>query len=234
MPQRLVWDQIGQKLYETGVDRGVLYPQVIDPSTKAVSYPKGVAWDGLTAVNDNPSGGESNKQYADNQVYLNLISAEDYAATIEAFTYPDEFEECDGSKEVAPGVYISQQNRKGFGFSYRSLIGSDTEGTDYGYKLHLIYGAMATPSEKSHATVNESPEASTLSWEVSTTPIAIENAKPSATIVIDSTKVDAAKLTAFEDIIYGSSAADARLPLPDEVIAFFTPANTQPAPNSNF
>lgn len=221
----LTWDQVGQKLYETGVDRGVLYPQVINPTTKAVSYPKGIAWDGLTAVNDNPSGGESNKQYADNQVYLNLISAEEYAATIEAFYYPDEFEECDGSKEVAPGVHISQQNRKGFGLSYRSLIGSDTEGTDYGYKIHLVYGCLAAPSEKAHATINESPEAGTFSWEVSTTPVPIEGSKPSATIVIDSTKVDATKLAELEAIIYGTTdgtnTTDARLPLPDEVIDIF-------------
>lgn len=215
---RLAWDQIGKKTYETGVDRVVLYKQTLDPESKATVYGTGTAWNGVSNINDNPSGGESNKQYADNQLYLNLLSAEEYAATIEAFTYPDEFEECDGSKEVAPGVYIQQQSRKGFGISYRSLIGNDTEGTDYGYKIHLVYGCLAAPTEKGHATVNESPEAGTMSWEVSTTPVQVEGYKPTATMVIDSTKVSVEKLKKLEDILYGTESSEPRLPLPDEVI----------------
>lgn len=220
MSKRLVWDQVGEKVYETGVDRGVLYPQ--DSNGK---YPKGFAWNGLTAVNDNPSGAEPTKKYADNRVYVNLMSEEEYAATIEAFTYPDEFAECDGSKEIAPGVYAGQQNRKAFGFCYRSLIGNDTEGTDYGYKLHLVYGCLASPSEGSHGTINESPDAGTMSWEVSSTPIEVstlvdgKKLKPLSTLVVNSTKTPADKLSALEDILYGSDEEDACLPLPDDVIA---------------
>lgn len=218
---RIKWDQTGERVYKTGVDRGVVYPMVNG------AYPKGAAWNGLTAVNESPSGAESNKQYADNMAYLNLISAEEFAATIEAFFYPDEFAECDGSKEVAPGVSVRQQTRKQFGLCYRVLLGNDTEGTDYGYEIHCVYNGIAAPSEASNGTVNDSPEAATMSWEVSTTPVEVSNCKPTAHLIINSTKVDAAKLKAFEDIIYGKDAAgevpatEARLPLPTEIAELF-------------
>lgn len=217
---KLVWDQVGEKVYETGVDRGVLYLQ-----DSRGQYPKGVAWNGLTAANDSPSGAEPTKLYADNKVYANLMSEEEYAATIEAYTYPREFSECDGSKEVAPGVYAGQQNRKPFGFCYRSLIGNDIEGTGYGYKLHLVYGCLASPSESSHGTINDSPEAGTMSWEVSSTPVEVSavvdgrKLKPLSTLVVDSTQTDADKLAELETILYGSDDTEARLPLPDDVIA---------------
>ena len=215
---KLVWDKTGERLYETGVDRGVLYP------IASGAYSKGVAWNGLTGVTESPSGAESTALYADNIKYLNLLSTEEFGATIEAYTYPDEFAECDGSASLTTGVSIGQQPRKVFGFSYRTVLGSDSEGSAHGYKIHLIYGATAAPSEKAYATVNDSPEAITFSWEVSTTPVNVTGFKPTASIVIDSTKCDAAKLKAFEDILYGTDAAteggtgvDARLPLPDEV-----------------
>ena len=210
---KLVWDQIGERTYETGVDRGVLFPRQSDGQ-----YTKGVAWNGLTAVNENPSGAEATAIYADNQQYLNLIAAEKFGATVEAYMYPEEFEECDGSVALATGVYITQQARKVFGLAYRSLIGNDVEGTDYGYKLHLVYGCTAAPSQKSRATVNESPEAMTMSWELNTTPVAVTGHKPTAHIVIDSTKVDAEKLAALEAILYGSETEEARLPMPDEIV----------------
>jgi len=210
---KLVWDKLGEHLYETGVDHGVLYQY--DTTNK--TYGNGVAWNGLTAVNEQPSGAEPNALYADNIKYLNLMSAEEYAATIEAFTCPDEFLECDGFVEIAPGAVIGQQPRKIFGLCYRTLIGSDTEGTKKGYKLHLVYNATASPSERNHQTVNENPDASPLSWSVSTTPIDVAGQSPTATLEIDSTKADAAKLTALEDILYGSTEAEARLPLPAEV-----------------
>lgn len=214
---RLVWDKTGERLYETGVSQGVLYPQ------SSGTYPKGVAWNGLTTVTESPSGAEATALYADNIKYLNLFSAEEFGATIEAYTYPDEFMECDGSAQYAKGAYIGQQNRKSFGLCYKSLLGNDTDGQDHGYKLHIIYGAMASPSEKAYATVNDSPEAITFSWEVTTTPVNVTGFEPTATIVIDSTKCDAGKLKELEDILYGSdtggsgSGTEPRLPLPDEI-----------------
>ena len=214
---KLVWDQTGERYYETGVKMGVLYPQ-----SASGTYRKGVAWNGLTAVTESPSGAEATPLYADDIKYLNLYSAEEFGATIEAYTYPDEFAECDGSAEVAAGVTIGQQNRKAFGLCYRTTIGNDTDGNNHGYKLHIIYGAMASPSEKAYATINDSPEAITFSWEVTTTPVSVSGFKPTASVTIDSTKVDGAKLKQLEAILYGdngsSSAGDARLPLPDEIV----------------
>ena len=217
---KLVWDASGKRLYETGVSQGVLYPMDVNGT-----YTLGVAWNGLTAVTESPSGAEASPLYADNIKYLNLISAEEFGATIEAYIYPDEFAACDGSAELTPGVSVGQQARKTFGLCYKTLLGNDVEGADYGYKLHLVYGALAAPSEKAYATVNDSPEAITLSWEVSTTPVSVAGLKPTACLTIDSTKVDAAKLAALEDILYGKNATTdpvapatvARLPLPDEV-----------------
>lgn len=208
---KLIWDNTGERYYETGVKNGVLYVQ------SAGAYPKGVAWNGLTAVTESPSGAEPTPLYADDIKYLNLMSAEEFGATIEAYTYPDEFMECDGSAALTTGVYIGQQSRKSFGLCYRTTLGNDSVGNDYGYKLHLIYGALAAPSEKAYATINDSPEAITFSWEVSTTPVNVTGHKPTATIVIDSTKVDAEKLAALEAILYGSESEEARLPLPDEI-----------------
>lgn len=208
---KLVWDQTGERLYETGVKNGVLYPQ------EGGIYPKGVAWNGLTAVTESPSGAEASPLYADDIKYLNLMSTEEFGATIEAYMYPDEFAECDGSASIAKGVTIGQQKRKAFGLCYRTVLGNDTDSNDYGYKLHIIYGAQAAPSEKAYATVNDSPEAITLSWEVTTTPVAVTGAKPTALVTIDSTKADPAKLEALEAILYGSEDAEPRLPLPDEI-----------------
>lgn len=208
---KLIWDATGERLYETGVRQGVLYPM------EGGVYPKGVAWNGLTAVTESPSGAESTPLYADDIKYLNLISAEEFGATIEAYTYPDEFAECNGEKELAPGITIGQQPRKTFGMSYRTVLGNDVDNENYGYKLHLIYGAVAAPSEKAYATINDSPEAITLSWEVTTTPVAVKGAKPTASLTIDSTKIDAEKLAALEAILYGSDDEEARLPLPDEI-----------------
>ena len=226
---RLVWDQTGERLYETGVDRGVLY--LLDNSAK---YSKGVAWNGLTAVTESPSGAEATAIWADNMKYLNLISAEEFGCTIEAYTYPDEFAECDGSANLVEtgGVVIGQQNRKVFGLCYRTLVGNDVNANDHGYKLHLIYGCQASPSEKAYATVNDSPEAITFSWEVSTTPVNVTGFKPTACITIDSTKCDTTCLTALEEILYGKDAGEegtpaataARLPLPDEIKTIMTPA----------
>ena len=209
---KIVWDDTGKRLYETGVSHGVLYPQ-----ETGGTYPKGVAWNGLTAVTESPSGAEATPLYADNIKYLNLMSAEEFGATIEAYTYPDEFAQCDGSAEIATGVVIGQQSRKVFGLSYKTALGNDIDGADYGYKLHLIYGALAAPSEKGYATINDSPEAITFSWEVTTTPITVTGFKPTASITIDSTKADETKLAALEAILYGAEEAAARLPLPDEV-----------------
>lgn len=209
---KLVWDQTGERLYETGVKQGVLYPI----STEG-TYPKGVAWNGLTTVTESPSGAEATALYADDIKYLNLISTEELGGTIEAYTYPDEFAECDGSAALTAGVYIGQQARKTFGLCYRTTLGNDVENNAHGYKLHLIYGALASPSEKSYATINDSPEAITFSWEFSTTPVNVTGFKPTASIVIDSTKVNAEKLTALEKILYGDGETEARLPLPDEV-----------------
>lgn len=212
---KLVWDKTGERFYETGVDQGVLYLL-----GEGGTYDTGVAWNGLVSVSESPSGAESNPQYADNIKYLNLISAEEFSATVEAFTYPAEFGECDGSAEPTPGVSIGQQNRKMFGMCYRTKIGNDTDGQDHGYKLHLIYGAQAAPSEKSYQTVNDSPEPITFSWEITTTPVNVAGYKPTASLVIDSTKVDKLKLAELEKKLYGDdSSGTASLPLPDEVIA---------------
>lgn len=210
---RLKWDQTGEKTYETGVSNGVLYPQKSDGS-----YDHGVAWNGLSSVNESPSGAEPTKIYADNIAYLTLISAEEFGATVEAYTYPDEFAECDGSAEVADGVTVGQQDRKPFGMAYKTIVGNDTEKNAHGYKLHVIYGATAAPSEKSYGTVNDSPEVITFSWELSTTPVEVADHEPTASITIDSTKADKEKLKALEDILFGSEEAEARLPLPDEII----------------
>lgn len=213
----LVWDASGKRLYETGVKKGVLYVQ-----NTAGTYPKGVAWNGLTTVTESPSGAEANAIYADDMKYLNLYSAEEFGATIEAYTYPDEFAECDGSAELTKGVSIGQQKRKAFGLCYRTVLGNDTLNDEYGYKLHIIYGAMASPSEKAYATINDSPEAITFSWEVTTTPVNVAGLKPTASLVIDSTKADPSKLSALEAILYGSENTDPRLPLPDEIKTLMT------------
>jgi hypothetical protein len=212
----LTWDQVGEKLYETGVDHGVLYL----PDAAGV-YNAGFAWNGLTTVTESPSGAEPNPQYADNIKYLNLYSAEEFGATIEAFTYPEEFGQCDGTALPEPGVAVGQQGRKMFGLSYRTKVGNDVDGVDFGYKLHLIYGAQAAPSEKAYATINDSPEAISFSWEVTTTPVPVTDYKPTSLIVIDSTVVDPTDLTALEDILYGKAAIEAALPTPDAVIALF-------------
>lgn len=213
----LTWDGLGEKEYETGVDHGVLY--LPDPGTGA--YDEGVAWNGLVGVTESPSGAEPSAQYADNIKYLNLLSAEEFGATIEAFTYPDEFAECDGTAEPQPGVLVGQQNRRKFGLSYRTKIGNDLEGNDFGYKLHLVYGCQAAPSEKAYTTINDSPEAITFSWELSTTPVPVTGLSPTSLLVIDSTKVDSADLAALEDMLYGTVGDDPRLPTPDEVLAVF-------------
>lgn len=223
MSNKIVWDKTGERFYETGVDRGVLYVQ--DDQGK---YPKGVAWNGLTGVTESPTGAEPNPLYADNIKYLNLFSVEEFEANIEAYTYPEEFEECDGSAELTPGVTLGQQPRKTFGLCYRTKLGNDLEGEDYGYKLHLIYGAKAAPSDKGYETINDTPDAITFSWDVTTTPVPVTGFKPTALLVVDSTKVDPEKLAALEEILYGSEeevvneetvpGVDARLPLPDEVL----------------
>lgn len=224
---RLTWDNTGERYYETGVKQGVLYPIQSDGK-----YSKGVAWNGLTAVTESPSGAEATALYADDIKYLNLISNEEFGATIEAYTYPDEFAECDGSAALADGVMLGQQKRKTFGLCYKTTVGNDVDGNDYGYKLHLIYGCLAAPSEKAYATINDSPEAITFSWEVSTTPVNVEGFKPTSQITIDSTKIPegkTAKLTELEDILYGKDGdseegAGPRLPLPDEIKTLFSAA----------
>lgn len=219
---RLAWDQVGERFYETGVDQGVLYL----PDGNG-DYNEGHAWNGLTTVTESPSGAEASPQYADNIKYLNLISAEEFGATIEAFTYPDEFAECDGTTLVSPGVAVGQQGRRLFGLCYRTRLGNDIEGPDHGYKLHLIYGAQAAPSEKAYSTINDSPEAIAFSWEVTTSPVPVTGHKPSAQITVTSTEVDPADLATLEDILYGTVGDDPRLPLPDEVIAIFGAGITQ-------
>jgi hypothetical protein len=209
---KLVWDQTGERTYETGVKQGALYPQAAGGT-----YPLGVAWNGLTAVTESPSGAEATPIYADDIKYLNLVSAEEFGATVEAYTYPDEFAQCDGSAEIAAGVSIGQQSRKAFGLVYKTVLGNDVAGNDYGYKLHVIYGALAAPSEKSYATINDSPEAITFSWELTTTPVSVAGFKPTASITIDSIKADVDKLAALETILYGDQTEDPRLPLPDEI-----------------
>ena len=226
---RLTWDNTGERYYETGVKQGVLYPIQSDGK-----YSLGVAWNGLTAVTESPSGAEATALYADDIKYLNLISTEEFGATIEAYTYPDEFAECDGSASLADGIMLGQQKRKTFGLCYKTTVGNDVDGNDYGYKLHLIYGCLAAPSEKAYATINDSPEAITFSWEVSTTPVNVAGFKPTSQITIDSTKIAEGKkekLTELEDILYGKNgtgdngetgATVARLPLPDEIAALFS------------
>lgn len=221
---KLVWDKTGERLYETGVKYGVLYVQ------EGAAYPKGVAWNGLTAVTESPSGAEATALYADDIKYLNLMSAEEFGATIEAYTYPDEFMACDGSASLADGVFIGQQARKSFGMCYRTAIGNDVENNEYGYKLHLIYGALASPSEKVYATINDSPEAITFSWEVTTTPVNVTGHKPTAFLTIDSTKIEAKALAALEKVLYGddeggSGGTEPRLPLPDEILSIITQAS---------
>lgn len=212
---KLIWDATGERLFETGVSQGVLYVQ------EGGVYPKGVVWNGLTAVTESPSGAEATPLYADDIKYLNLVSAEEFGATIEAYMYPDEFMQCDGSASLTAGVYIGQQTRKSFGLSYKTVVGNDVDINNHGYKLHIIYGALAAPSEKAYATINDSPEAITFSWEVKTTPVNVTGHKPTASLVIDSTKVDAGKLAELEAIMYGSDETEARLPLPDEIAGIF-------------
>lgn len=213
----LEWDKTGERMFETGVDRGVLY---LADATGA--YNTGVAWNGLVSVSESPSGAESNKQYADNRVYLNLISAEEFSGTIEAFTYPDEFMQCDGTATPSAGVYVGQQPRKSFGFSFRTKVGNDIDGNSHGYKIHLVYGAIASPSQKDYQTVNDSPEPITFSWEFNTTPVNVTGHEPTALITIDSTKVEAGALEALEALLYGASSTEPSLPLPDDVFALFT------------
>ena len=216
---KLVWDESGKRLYETGVEKGVLYVQ-----GENGQYENGVAWNGLTAVTESPSGAEPTALYADDIKYLELFSAEEFGATIEAYTYPEEFEACDGSASLGTGVTIGQQDRKAFGLCYRTIVGNDVKGNENGYKLHLIYGAKAKPSEKAYATVNDSPEAVTFSWEVTTTPVNVAGFKPTASVTIDSTKIEAGKLKAIEDKLYGTETQEATLPLPDEIKQIITGA----------
>ena len=221
MAFKLIWDQIGEKKFETGVDRAVLYP------INGSAYPKGVAWNGITSISESPDGGDAQDFYADNIKYGSLRGAENFNGTVECYTYPDEWKACDGRAELLPGVTVAQQNRKAFGLSYRTLIGNDTELLDAGYVIHLIYNATASPSEKQRQTVNESPEAQTFSYEFKTTPVpvtAVNNMKATSHIEIDSTKVTAAQLTAIENILYGSGSTEARLPLPDEVFTILSSA----------
>ena len=215
---KLVWDKTGERFYETGVKNGVLYPMVDG------AYPKGVVWNGLTAVTESPSGAEATPLYADDIKYLNLMSAEEFGATIEAYTYPDEFAECDGSATLGTGVTIGQQPRKTFGMSYKTTMGNDVDNDKHGYKLHLIYGAMASPSEKAYSTINDSPEAITFSWELTTTPVNVTGFKPTASLTIDSTKVEPDKLAAIEALLYGGDSTEAKLPLPDEIAAIINAA----------
>ena len=212
----LTWDQVGERLYEVGVDHGVLYL----PDAAGV-YNTGFAWNGLTTVTESPSGAEASPQYADNIKYLNLISAEEFGCTIEAFTYPEEFGECDGTALPSPGLAVGQQGRKMFGLSYRTRKGNDIDGTEFGYKLHLVYGCQAAPSEKAYSTINDSPEALAFSWEVTTTPVPVTDYKPTSLIVVDSTVVDAADLLALENLLYGQAATEPALPTPDAVLTLF-------------
>lgn len=213
MSKELVWDAIGERLYETGVRKVAMYPQ--DASGK---YPKGAAWNGVSAITESPSGAESTKLYADDGKYLDLTSAEEYGCTIEAYMYPDEFKPCNGETELLEGVTVGQQERQRFGLCYRTILGNDTEGNKHGYKLHLVYGCKAAPSEKAHNSVSDSPEAEAMSWEITTTPVDVAGHDPSATLELDSTTVSKTKMAAIEKILYGSADTEARLPLPDEVI----------------
>lgn len=211
---KLTWDNIGEKLYETGTSNGVLYP--VDETG---AYPKGVAWNGLTGVEENPSGGEATKIYADDTIYGVMYSREEYGATIKAYTYPDEFGECDGSAELEEGIAIGQQTRKGFGLAYKTRIGNDVKAEDYGYKIHLVYGCRVSPSSRSNQTINDSPSALELSWEVTTSPVNVTGHEPTSTLVIDSTKVSATALAKIEEVLFGSETGVAHLPLPDELVA---------------
>lgn len=210
---KLTWDKTGEKLYQTGCDRGVLY--LVGENG---AYGNGVAWNGLTAATESPSGAEVTSNYADNIKYMNLVSAEEFGGTIEAYTYPPEFEVCDGTVQPIPGLSIGQQGRKTFGFSFRTLLGNDTHGTEHGYLIHIWYGCLAAPSERAYSTVNDSPEAITFSWEVNTTPVEVEGYKPTASVIINSTLVDKTKLATLEGILYGTDSAEPRLPLPAEII----------------
>lgn len=209
---KLIWDQIGERVYETGIEQVALYPQVEG------AYPKGVAWNGVTAFNLSPSGAEPTPLYANNKKYLTLMSVEELGGTIEAYTYPDEWAECDGSAVAVAGVFIGQQPRKPFGLVGKTIIGNDTEMTKYGYKLHIVYGGLASPSAQDNATINDSPEAKTMSWEFSTTPVAVPGYESTSYLCIDSTKVDAEKLAALEKVLYGDAEAEARLPMPSEIL----------------
>lgn len=217
MPGALVWDKTGERFYETGVRKGVLYVR-----NESGAYPKGVAWNGLTNMTVSPSGAEPTPLYADDIKYLTLMSAEEFGGTIEAYSSPAEFDECDGTAEAAKGVYIGQQSRKTFGMVWQTILGNDVKGEDYGYKLHMVYGALASPSEKSYASLNDSPEVDPLSWEYTTTPVNVDGHKPTAYIVIDSTKADPTKLAALEKKLFGDSSSEAQLPLPNEVITMMT------------
>ena len=217
---KLIWDKIGERFFETGVNKGVLYPQ------ESGAYPKGVAWNGLTAVTESPSGAEATPLYADNIKYLNLMSNEEFGATVEAYTYPDEFAACNGEATLSEGVVIGQQKRSPFGMSYQTKIGNDVD-NELGYKIHIIYNALAAPSEKAYQTVNDSPEAITFSWELTTTPVEVEGYKPTACLTIDSTKVEASKLAALEAVLYGSESEEPRLPLPDEVLDIIGTASAE-------
>lgn len=224
---KIAWSTAGERRYETGVDRGVLYIPNISGA-----YVNGYAWNGLVSVTETPGGAEANPQYADNTKYLNLLSAEDLKLTVEAFTYPDEFEQCDGTASPESGVGIGQQARKTFGMSYRSNVGNDVAGADYGYKLHLVYGCLASPSERAYSTINDSPEANTFSWDVATTPVPATGYKSTALITIDSTKVDATALATLEDFLYGTVGTDPSLPLPDAVLAIFSGTVTEVTPTA--
>ena len=213
---KLEWDKSGEKLYETGVKNCALYV------FRNNAYDKGIAWNGITGITESPSGAEASPLYADDIKYLNLISNEDFGATLEAYTYPKEFEECDGTAEISNGVSIGQQNRKTFGLVYKTTLGNDVDGNSYGYKIHVIYGCLAAPSEKAYASINDSPEAITFSWELSTTPVEVNGFKPTSTITIDSTKIDAAKLKKLEDKLYGSETGEATLLLPNEIMALLS------------
>lgn len=217
----ITWDATGERLFETGVDHGVLYP-----ISSSGTYDNGVAWNGLSAITESPSGAEATAVWADNIKYVNLLSAEEFGATVEAYTYPDEFAICDGTAELVDGVIVGQQARKVFGLCYRTKIGNDVDGNDHGYKLHIIYGAQASPSEKAYSTINDSPEAISFSWELTTTPVNVTGMNATSYLVIDSTKCDAEKLAALEKILYGSAEPDTapRLPLPDEIKTLMTPA----------